>query len=81
MPLGAEENLGPGDVVLDGVTASPLKGIEPPVFGPCLLWPNGWMDEDATRYGYLGPGHFVLDGFPAIRERGTAAFEFLGDCF
>jgi len=23
----------------------------PPVFGPCLLWPNGWMDEDATLYG------------------------------
>ena len=22
-----------------------------PVFGPCLLWPNGWMDEDATWYG------------------------------
>jgi len=21
----------------------------------------------------LGPGHFVLDEFPAIRERGTAA--------
>ena len=23
----------------------------PPNFGPCLLWPNGWMDEDATWYG------------------------------
>jgi len=22
-----------------------------PSFGPCLLWPNGWMDEDATWYG------------------------------
>jgi len=22
-----------------------------PVFGPCLLWPNGWMDQDATWYG------------------------------
>ena len=21
------------------------------IFGPCLLWPNGWMDEDATCYG------------------------------
>jgi len=19
-----------------------------PIFGPCLLWPNGWMDQDAT---------------------------------
>ena len=22
-----------------------------PVFGPCLLWPNGWMDQDTTSYG------------------------------
>jgi len=22
-----------------------------PVFGPCLLWANGWMGEDATWYG------------------------------
>ena len=28
--------------------SSPLKGAEPPVFGPCLLWSNGWMDEEAT---------------------------------
>ena len=23
----------------------------PPIFGLCLLWPNGWMDQDATWYG------------------------------
>jgi len=23
----------------------------PPIFGPCPLWPNGWMDQDATWYG------------------------------
>ena len=22
-----------------------------PIFGPCLLWQNGWMDHDATWYG------------------------------
>ena len=22
-----------------------------PIFGPCPLWPNGWMDEDAAWYG------------------------------
>jgi len=27
------------------------KGAQPPFFGPCLLWPNGWMDQDATWYG------------------------------
>ena len=23
----------------------------PQSFGPCLLWPNGWMDQDVTWYG------------------------------
>jgi len=46
---GMVVGLGPGDVVLDG-DQIPLKGAQPPVFGPCLLCPNGWMDEDATWY-------------------------------
>ena len=29
----------------------PKKGPEPPIFGPCLLWTNGWVDQDATWYG------------------------------
>jgi len=33
---------GPGDIVLDGDPAPPRKGTQqPPLFGPCLLWPNG----------------------------------------
>jgi len=31
-------------------TQLPQQGHSPPIFGPCLLWPNGWMDQDATRY-------------------------------
>ena len=28
------------------------KGHSPhPILGPCLLWLNGWMDQDATWYG------------------------------
>ena len=27
------------------------KGVEPPIFGPRLLWPNSCMDQDATWYG------------------------------
>ena len=49
MPLSTKVNIGQGDVFLDGV-AAPLKGAQPPVFGSCLLWPYGWMDEDATWY-------------------------------
>ena len=45
----------------------------PPAFGPCLLWPSGWMNQDATWYGGIGlsPGHIVLDGDPAPRKKHT----------
>ena len=52
MPLGMEVGLGPGDFVFDGDPASQKKGHSPTqYFGPCLLWPNSWMDQDATWYG------------------------------
>ena len=42
MPLGMEVGLGPGHIVLDGDPAPlPQKGAQPPIYGPCLLWPNG----------------------------------------
>jgi len=28
----------------------PPKGAQPLIFGPCLLWPYGWMDQDVTWY-------------------------------
>jgi len=66
--------------VLGGIAApSPVKGARPSVFGPCLLWPNGWMDEDATWYESR-PGPRLLcvrrDPAPPPRERGTAAPSF-----
>jgi len=30
---------------------APKTGAEPPIFGPCLLWPNGLMDQDNTWHG------------------------------
>jgi len=45
MPLGTEVGLEPGDSV-----RWEQKGAEPPIFGPCLLWPNSCMDQDATWY-------------------------------
>jgi len=48
MPLGMEVGLDPCDFVLDGDPAPLLqKGAEslPKIFGPCLLWPKGCMDE------------------------------------
>jgi len=52
MSLGMELGLSPDDFVLDGdPVPPPQKGAEPPIFGPCLLWPNGWMDEASTWHG------------------------------
>jgi len=52
IPLGTEVGLRPGDIALHGEPAlPPLKGHSPPIFGPCPLWPNCWMDPDATWYG------------------------------
>ena len=54
MPLGTMVGLGPGNIVLDADPAPLPKGNSPLTlpkkFGPCLLWPNGWMDQDATWY-------------------------------
>jgi len=49
--LGTQVRLGPGHTVLDGEPVpTPLKaGGASPNFWPIyLLWPNGWMDQDAT---------------------------------
>jgi len=54
MPLGRKVGLDPSDIVLDGDPAPPPQkgaGQSPPIFSPCLLCPNGWMDQDATWYG------------------------------
>ena len=53
MPLGTEVGLGLRDIVFDVDPATRRKRAHPshPLFGSCLLWPNGWMDEDATWYG------------------------------
>jgi len=49
--------LGPGDIVLDGTHLPPKKrGDSSPHFLAHVLWPNGWMDQDATWYGV----HIVL---------------------
>jgi len=54
IPLGMEIGYSPGDFVLDGDPAPPpfqKKGRSPPIFGPCLLWPNSWIVQDGTRHG------------------------------
>jgi len=45
IPLSMEVGLGPVHIVLEGTRQLPQKGAHPPIFGPNLLWPNGWMDQ------------------------------------
>ena len=56
IPLDMEVGLGPGNFVLDGDPAprspSVKRGGTPTqIFDPCLLWPNGWTDQDGTWHG------------------------------
>ena len=70
MPLGMEVSLGPGDFVRWGPSYPQKKT---PI--PAQLWPNGWMDEDATGTEVdLCPGHIILDGVPALRKTGRASY-------
>jgi len=50
MKLGMQVGLVPDHIVLDEDPAPLLQkgGRVPPIFGPCLLWPNGWVDQDDT---------------------------------
>jgi len=50
-----EVSLGLGQIVLYGDQADPQKRgrhnlSKKNFFGPCLLWQNGWIDQDATWY-------------------------------
>ena len=77
MPRGTEVGLGPGDVVLDE-NPVPLteRGTAPhPLFGPCLLWPNVWMDQDTTWYsGRPWPRRHCVRWGPSSPKKGTAQF-------
>ena len=70
--------LGPGHIVLDWDPAALTKKVAQPrhrIFGPCFLWPNGWMDQDATRAGQ----HCVRCCL-ALSPRGTALPSSFGPC-
>jgi len=56
-------------------TQLPAKGhsTPPPIFGPCLLWPNGWMDQDATRRHCLTWG-------PSSPRKGAQQPPLFGPC-
>ena len=75
VPLVTEVGLGPDDTVLHWDPApSPKRRRRPvPIFGPCLLWPNSWMDQDGTWHG-SGPWsspHCARWGLSSCPQNGT----------
>ena len=64
-----EVGLGPGRLCVRWGPRSPSRkggGAPQKIFGPCLLWPNGCMDEAGTWHGGRPhPRRLVLDGEPA----------------
>jgi len=83
MPLGTQVGLGLRDTVHCGPSYPQKKGhTHPhPIFGPCLLWANGWMDEDAAWYGSRSrPRPHCTRWGASYRERVTAAPPLFGPC-
>ena len=66
--------LGPGHIVLGGDPAPPpLKGHSPQYSANVRCGQMaGWMKTPLSTEVDIGAGHIVLDGFPVLRERGTA---------
>ena len=69
MSFGTQVGLGPGDIVLDGDPAPSRKGAQQhPLFGRCLLWPNGCPFQQLTSC-LPNNGHGGGEFFRAIERR------------
>jgi len=73
MPLGMEVGLGQGFTVLDEDPALPKRAQPLPIFGPCPLLPNGWMDQMLLGYREAGlrPGDVGESRVSAPRLNGS----------
>ena len=82
MPLGTEVGLGLRDIVLSmGTQLPPEKRHTHPIFCPCLLWPNGWMDEDASWYGSRPrPRPHCIRRGPSSPRKGHSRPPLFGPC-
>ena len=71
---GTEVNLGPGDVVLDGVAAPPKRNIAAQFSVHVYCGQTaGWMKTPLGTEVDLVPGHIVLDGDPAPPRTGHSS--------
>ena len=81
MPLGIRRQASAQTTLRQMGTQLPLKGAEPPIFSPCLLWPNGWIDQDATWCGGRPrPRRHCVRWGPAPPTKGERPHRILGPC-
>ena len=83
MSFGMEVGLGLRDSVRWGTHLPPEKGhTHPqPIFGLCLLCPNGWMDQDVTWYGRMPrPRRHCVRWGPSSPMEGAQHPSFFGPC-
>jgi len=61
MPLGKEVGLGPGHSVLDGDRVGTQRPPQhpSPLFGPCLLWPNGRPSQQLLSSCFMPNAEFL----------------------
>jgi len=83
MLLDMEVDLTQGTLCLMGTKLPPEKGYMHPhqIFGPCLLWRNGWMHEDAAWYGSRPRPrpHYIRRG-PSSPRKGHSSPPLFGPC-
>ena len=73
MLLGTEVNLGPGDVVLDGVAVPPKRGTAAPKFSVHVYCGQtaGWMKTPLSTELDLGPRPHCVRGGPSSPAKGA----------
>jgi len=76
MKLGTKVGLGPGDIMVD-VDSAPLPkqgAQQPPLFGPCLFWRNGSIDQDPMWYGDSAYGTEMVQVTPLRRTVASSPY-------
>ena len=85
MPLGMEVGLSPSHIVLDGDPTPPPKkegtAAPPPLFSPCLLWPNGRPSQQLLSFCIFvlndGRKWYVVDGADNTVEENSSIFSLI----
>jgi len=82
MPLGADVRLGPVHIVLDWDPAlsQKMSTAAPPLFGPCLLWPNGRPSQLLLSSCPTTQAFHLLQGQRCAHSESTFCATYRFDC-